>query len=255
MEHSALSRVGDLEPAEPSGEPTAGRHTHDLDDAAQPSPDAESAFRRAAKAGLAYLYPGALLLGVLILSLGRWSGTSAGAMRLGQQGSHDSSLVIGTPRPIRSDEWAVSTPLAVANSRNEFPRFAREGVGTHDLSVILDVPNRHWSTLFKPFNLPFFLFDVERAVAARWWLLAWFLLVPSYGLFRVMTGRNGLSILFSLSLYLSPFFHWWYEPLTLATAGFAMAALAAFLAGLNSRSSFRRWAWVAVSTYLSLIHI
>jgi hypothetical protein len=160
----------------------------------------------------------------------------------------DPALLAGTSRFLRWDEWHVDTPYIVSQSKLGYPRFSPSGVGGQDLSVLLDVPNRHWSTFFKPYNWPFFALDVERGFAARWWIIGLLLLIPSYALFFVLTGRIALSIAFSASLFLSPFFHWWYSPGNLAVVGLAMAALACLIEA-NRRVGILRWLLLAASTY------
>jgi len=147
------------------------------------------------------------------------------------------------------DEWRVTTPLLVAQSHHGFSRDTVDGVGRHDLAVVLDIPNRHWSTAFKPYNLPFLLVDVEHAYAARWWILALLVLIPSYGLMLLLVRRTSVAILFSLALYLSPFFHWWYEVLSFATIGLGLIALTCFLGALGNSSPLRRFLWLVGSAY------
>jgi len=198
------------------------------------------------------IYPLVLIAAASLLTVMRFSGTSVGSIRVAQvraQHVQDPSLVAGTPRPIRSDEWNVSTPLVIAQSHHGFPRYTADGLGRHDLAVVLDIPNRDWSTAFKPYNLPFLVLDVEHAFAARWWLLALLILLPAYGLMLLLTGRMALAILFSLALYLSPFIHWWYLVITLATVGLGLFALACFLAAQYRASRIWRMVFLAGSAY------
>lgn len=214
------------------------------------------AARLSAKRSIRILaYPSALTAAAVALTLLRTSGSSVGIYSLAGAyvvpAPSSSAILIGTPRYSRWDEWHVTTPYIVSQSKIGFPRFSPSGMGGQDLAVILDVPNRHWSTFFKPFNWPFFLLDVESAFAARWWLIALLLLIPSYALFFVLTGRITLAAAFSTSLFLSPFIHWWYLSFTLVVPGMAMAALASLIAASRTRG-IRRWLLLILSAYCTV---
>src|SRR5207249_1529667 len=88
----------------------------------------------------------------------------------------------------------------------------------------------------------------EHAFAARWWLIALLLLVPSYALFVALTGRVALAAAFSASLFLSPFFHWWYVSSNLVVVGLAMGALACLVAA-DRRAGAVRWLLVALAAF------
>jgi hypothetical protein len=197
-------------------------------------------------------YPSLLIVLAIVLTVLRLSGTSVGMyMSVGAYvplSQNDPALVAGTPRMLRWDEWVVDTPYIVSQSKLGYPRYSPSGVGGQDLAVIGAIPSSHWSTVFKPYNWPFFLLDLERAFAARWWLIGLLLLIPSYALFFVLTGRIALAIGFSASLFLSPFFHWWYLPVSLAAPGLAMAALASLIEA-NRRVGLARGFLLAVSSF------
>src|SRR5579872_2052524 len=61
-----------------------------------------------------WVFPAVLVVVTVGLSAAGVSGTSVGVLRSSTTpGAHDPSLIAGTPRPVRSDEWNVSTPLLV----------------------------------------------------------------------------------------------------------------------------------------------
>lgn len=200
------------------------------------------------RSGGRWAFPVVLILVAIILSAAGWSGTSIGTIPLDHV-KNDSSLVAGSPRSIRSDEWNVVTPLLVRQSHHGYDVLARTGMGTHDLNVILDVPTRDWTTIFRPWDLPPLVLNVVQGFAARWWLMSVVLLIGAYTLLLELTNRVTLSVLFSLGLWLSPFFHWWYEAASLATVGLGMLALAAFLHSIRAVGLPRRATWLALSAY------
>ena len=198
------------------------------------------------------IYPILLVAAAIVLTGFRLSGTSVGMYvtvgAYAPPSQSDPALLAGTPRMLRWDEWVVNTPYIVSQSKLGYPRYSPSAVGGQDLAVIGAVPNRHWSTVFKPYDWPFFTLDLERAFAAHWWLIGLLLLLPSYALFFVLTGRIALAAAFSVSLYASPFFQWWYLPVSLASAGFAMGALAC-LVEANRRNGIARWVLLSLSAY------
>ena len=213
----------------------------------------EPAWRARSVAGVRvtrFVYPAVLVLATIGLSSAGLSGSSVGVLATTTlHGAPDPALVAGTPRPIRSDEWNVETPLVVAQSHHGFPRTTLDGVGSHDLSVLLDVPNSDWSTAFRPWNLPPLALDLEHGFAARWWLMSLFLLLGAYVLLLALTDRTDIAVLFSLGLWLSPFFHWWYSSGTLDSVGMGMLALGASLYAMRAKTAPRRAAWLALAAY------
>ncbi len=121
--------------------------------------------------------------------------------------------VFGDPRPIRSDEWAVFTPMTLAQSSakrawpyfNDIPRAAPT-----DMFSVYAQPVRHPLLVFRPFLAGHVLFGFKRGLAFFWvgrWL-ALFLL--AYELFKLLTdGDKTLSAVASLLLVFSPVVQWW----------------------------------------------
>jgi len=196
------------------------------------------------------IFPLLLLISWVVLTCLGISGTSIGVIASSNSGvAHDSNLVAGTPRPIRSDEWNVATPLIVAQSHHGFSRYAASGLGPHDLTVVLDIPNSDWSTAFRPWDVPMLLLDVVHGFAARWWAMSLLMILGMYLLLLELTDRIDVAIVFSLGLWLSPFFHWWYLSISLESVGMPMLGLFFLLVALRSRSSPGRIAWLLLSAY------
>jgi hypothetical protein len=174
-----------------------------------------------------FAFPLVLVVVTVVLSILGISGTSIGVLE-GDPATnpHLPHVIAGTPRVIRSDEWNVITPIVVEQSRSGFSSQLQVGLGQHNLNVIGDVPTRNWSALFRPWDLPSLVLGSSQGFASRWWLLSLVLIFGSYALILELTGRIDLSIYFSLGIWLSPFFQWWYASGALATVG--MAFLTAF---------------------------
>ena len=116
----------------------------------------------------------------------------------------------GNPRGPSAQTNGTSTHRCLSRkSHHGYPRFTMDGIPDHDLSVIPDIPNTDWSTAFKPWGLPALALDVEHGFAARGRLIFFFLLLGAYLLLLALTDRTDIAIVFSLALWLSPFFQWW----------------------------------------------
>jgi hypothetical protein len=78
-------------------------------------------------------------------------------------------LVAGTPKYIRSDEWQLGTPwlLSQSNSEPAWPT-RNPSVGAETSALLVGLPTRHWTTIFRPAHWGFFLFDFERGFSWFW---------------------------------------------------------------------------------------
>ena len=121
--------------------------------------------------------------------------------------------LLGIPRGIRSDEWAVFTPMTLAQSFarpswpyfNDIPRAART-----DMFSVYAQPVRHPLVAFRPFLAGYVLFGFRRGLSFFWigrWLA---LLLAAYELFKLLTGGNKpLSGVAAALVLFSPVVQWW----------------------------------------------
>lgn len=100
-----------------------------------------------------------LLLGYFALDLT----PSAYALVLRALGVTDTGLLFGQPSFLRSDEFAVWTPLTQAAVRNAFERFNETSPYREDLRNFNALPLWDWGLLFKPQLWGFFLLPPDRA--------------------------------------------------------------------------------------------
>jgi len=204
--------------------------------------------RRTRRARL--VFPALLVLVTVGLSASGLSGTSVGVLTATQKA--DPALLVGTPRPIRFDEWGVATPFIVAQSHHGFSPVSRDSVGDHNFTVLEDVPTTDWSTYFKPWDIPVLVLDLEHGFAARWWMMSLILVLGAYLLLLALTDRTDIAVLFSLAIWASPFFQWWYASDGLDIAGMGMLSLGAFLYSLRASSTPRRAGWLALAAYSAI---
>src|SRR5438309_11387566 len=78
---------------------------------------------------IVWLYPAVLVAGAVALSALDLSGTSVGLLDQPGALATDPSLIVGAPRVVRGDEYAVATPYAVAQSELGYPRVSPSGIG------------------------------------------------------------------------------------------------------------------------------
>ncbi|MGF1661145.1 MAG: hypothetical protein ACFCVG_01510 [Kineosporiaceae bacterium] len=158
-----------------------------------------------------WLLPVLVVAAVVTLGVLRISGTSAGVYDEFLDGRPSQDLLFAEPQPIRSDEWLVMTQLTVAQAAEGFPAVNPNIGDGRDVSVIVDVPYRDWSTAFRPQNLGFFVLPLDVAFAVKWWALGGALVLSAYAFCLTVLGRRPLlASLFALGLGLSPMIAWWY---------------------------------------------
>lgn len=201
----------------------------------------------------AYIFPAVLFLMLIIFTAGKISGSSIGifyATLYGQ--AKDPNLIVNQPRMIRSDEWEVNTPLLISQVQNGFPRVNTDIGNGQDMSMVLDVPYKEWSALFKPHNWSFFVLPLEYAFAFKWWLLGCLLMFSCY-LFclAVLPKKYLLASLVSAGLFLSPFVQWWYLSGTILSLAYglliAFIGIRLFSKKLEDKNL---WLWTALLAYV-----
>lgn len=114
--------------------------------------------------------------------------------------SSDDKILIGHPKGIRGDEWAVNTLISIGQYQNRESKNPRMndslGPTPRDMSIIHDtgVPTSELSTLSKINLWGFFIFDLRRALAWDWWI-------------PVFIGLNGIWLLLNLICPGQPYFN------------------------------------------------
>jgi hypothetical protein len=91
----------------------------------------------------------AFLIGGFLYVGATWSPSSY-AIALKRFGVDNVGVVQGTPRPIRSDEWAVATPLMQITVNNGFDRYNKNSPYNEDLRLYISLPIMDWGFIFKP---------------------------------------------------------------------------------------------------------
>lgn len=200
-----------------------------------------------------WLFPIVLMLLVIVLTFLQVSGSSMGTYhKLFYGDREDPSLIIGDPQGIRSDEWLVNTQITIAQSNNNFERI-NDNIGNgQDVSLMLDVPYKEWSTVFKPHNLPFLILPFDNAFALKWWLMAYLLILGCYFfILALLPNRRLLASLLSLGFFFSPFIQWWYLYGTLGAIYYSLFGGAVLIHLLREQHAKRQILWGLLLAYLA----
>lgn len=138
-----------------------------------------------------------LALSVLYAALA-WTPSSYG-VALRQMGvTEDSGLVLGKPRDIRSDEWAVWTPYLQIAVDNDFARYNAHSPYHEDLRNFNALPLLDWALPFKPQYWAFFLVDPAHAFAIYHAAFIALFLIGYQRMGRMLGMAPGISVCFSL---------------------------------------------------------
>jgi hypothetical protein len=122
-------------------------------------------------------------------------------------------LIAGVPKPTRSDEWLVWTPAALAQLHHLPPMpVENPALGAGAAPLLMSVPVRHYSMLFRPQFWGFFVFDEERGFAWFWNTKVFSLLISFFLLFRMLLrGRVALAICGSIAVSYSSYVQWFFS--------------------------------------------
>lgn len=191
-----------------------------------------------------------VLAGIVLVGLGL-NGTSSGILRDGLEAGPDPQLVSGEPQPIRSDEYNVQIVWVISQIEQGLPVRNEAFPGGMDATVQNDLPSTDWSTAFRPHLVPFFFLPADQAVAARWWIPGLALMAAAFAFAVTMMPRRPVTAaLLSVALFYSPFFQWWYLPITFWPVVWALTVMTALVWCFRSRSRFR-WVLAGASGYLT----
>ncbi|MDX2188976.1 MAG: hypothetical protein SFY32_03860 [Bacteroidota bacterium] len=138
-------------------------------------------------------------------SIGIWDSIT------GNTSLKNKSVILGTPKSIRSDEWLVQTPFLISQFNRKFSN-ENESWGAYNSPVAMGGPANDLTSHIKLNYLGFYLFNIEYGYSFYWNFKIYFLLISSFLLFMLLTKNNfWLSIFGSFWLYLSSGVQWWFS--------------------------------------------
>ena len=193
----------------------------------------------------------ALVLACLVYVGNAWTPTSY-AISLQTVGAEDTGLVLGTPRPIRSDEFGLFTPLLQATVNNDYRRFNATSLYQEDLRSTVSQPLRDWGMLFKPTSWGFLFLSPAYALSLYYCATMISFLVGYTLLFR----RGGIgrweSMLLATGLFFTPFAQYWWTSFGPLIASFPWILVVA--AHRNTWWKLPIFYWAACSWMLSFFY-
>lgn len=170
----------------------------------------------------AYIFPALATVGLVTATLLGMHGSSIGVLDSLLDYNH-SNQTAGEPRVVRSDEWFVNTPFVLSQSNNDYPLNNKDVGSGQDMSVVVDVPYKDWSVLFRPQNLAFFILPAINAFTFKWWLVAYLLLMAVYTFVLYLFSKKYLlASLLAVFVVFSPFVQWWYQSITILPMAYAL---------------------------------
>lgn len=204
-----------------------------------------------------WFFPLILTFVLLMLTCLKINGSSIGVYQTYFYGQpHDSALITGHPRKIRSDEWVVNTQMTIAQKNANYARINHNIGNGEDMSLILDVPNRDWSTIFKPHNWSFFALPFDFAFAFKWWVMGYLLVLSCYFFVLALLPNKKLFAAFlALALASSAFVQWWYQYITLGPLYYSLFAGTAFIYILRARTRTQAIGWGALLAYILICFV
>ena len=120
--------------------------------------------------------------------------------------------LLGTPRPIRSDEWAYHTPAILQQVYRSTPlEGGLSALGPDYTSLISNIPVRHFTTIFRPQFWGFFVLPPAYGFAFYWQFKALLLSTGVFSLLLLLTRSSRIAAFGSLWYFFSPFVQWTYS--------------------------------------------
>jgi hypothetical protein len=159
------------------------------------------------------IFFGICVLSFLILSLLKIHGSSVAAWNdiIPEGSTSTKSILAGTAKRIRMDEYAVLTPFTLSQNYKKFPEI-NEAVGGQKAPLMSFVPVKHFITYFRPNFWGYFFLSTEQAFAWAWNFKALGILIAVTLMLMLLTANNfWLSIFGAFWLLYSSGTQWWYS--------------------------------------------
>lgn len=152
---------------------------------------------------------------LFLLVIFKVNGSSIGIWGNYIPNSVDDGLIFGVSRGIRSDEWALNTPMAISqfsNPDNYLPYFGDifRGFQT-DMFIIYGQPTFDLGVIFRPFHWGYLLLGMERGLSFFWYGRLIVLILVTFEFLQLITKKNRLlSLIGALLIAFAPLVTWWF---------------------------------------------
>lgn len=126
--------------------------------------------------------------------------------------SVDSGVFFGGARPIRSDEWAVFTPMSLSQYAGGNSVFEDIFRGTEtDMFIVYGQPVFDWSVIFRPFQWGYLFLTPAKGLSFYWEGKFVALLLVSFDMGMLITKNNKLyASCFAVGMAFAPIVQWWF---------------------------------------------
>lgn len=151
-----------------------------------------------------------LLAGIVYIS-NTWSPSSYAYFLKYHLGYEDVKPDFGEARSVRSDEWAVVTPMTQATINNNFERYNKTSLYQEDLRINYGLPIADWGIVFKPTMWLYGWVNPAYAYSFHWFAIFSLFIFGYAFLFKKFGANNKTAILLSFSLYFTGFSQFWWN--------------------------------------------
>ena len=120
----------------------------------------------------------------------------------------------GIPRTIRSDEYAVNTPMALSQCYSYTPFLYFDSVlrgSNTDMFIVYGQPVWDFAVFFRPFHWGYLLFGPSRGLSFFWVsrFLTLFMVTFEFGMY-ITRRKKSLALALSFLVCLAPVVQWWF---------------------------------------------
>ncbi len=196
------------------------------------------------------IYKYRYLIGILIILICTFlelSGSSIGCWDIFVNSGIKDKTILGTPRSIRSDEWAVLTPMTFSQKFSGFKWFSNLLRGNKtDVFMVYGLPTLNLMQIFRPFQLGYLFLGNSRGLSFFWFSRLVFLFLISFELGMILSKKNKLlSLLMAILVTFSPMVQWWFAVNGMAEILiFGELALVSLYYYINAKSLSKRIIWL-----------
>ena len=164
-----------------------------------------------------FIYKYRFIIAIIILAVGvlcEISGSSISSwnsiLQTGITGDVD--LLYGTPRSIRSDEWAVFMPMIFSQCLNGFEYFSEAIRGDlTDVFMIYGLPVMNLMQIFRPFLMGFLFLGISKGLSFFWLSRLIALFLVTFEFCMILSKKDkALSFIGALLVTFSPQIQWWF---------------------------------------------
>lgn len=165
----------------------------------------------------AYRYRYGLGIGLLLVLVAfNVSGSSIGMWVNSLPEAANNGLVFGIPRECRTDEWALFTGMTFAQFKDlsgQLPYIGSVLRGCEtDMFILYGQPVFDFSIIFRPFQIGYLVFGLERGLSFYWYSRLIFLFLTSLDLGMILFDKNKThSLIYALFVAFAPVVSWWFS--------------------------------------------